>query len=102
MDGKLFASRAEMNRYCELRMLERAGHIRDLVLQPAFILQPAYIRDGKKVQALTYRADFGYLDVRTNRNIIEDCKGHITDVYAIKKKILLYVYPDLNFVEVKV
>ena len=101
MDGITFASRAEMNRYATLKILERMGRIKDLELQPTYVLQPAYIRDGRKVQPLKYRADFRYLDTRDNRIIVEDVKGHVTDVYSLKRKILLYKYPELNFVEVK-
>ena len=104
MDGITFASRAEMNRYATLKILERMGRIKDLELQPTYVLQPAYIRDGRKVQPLKYRADFRYLDTRDNRIIVEDVKAktYQTEVYRIKKKLLLCKYPELNFVEVKV
>lgn len=101
MDGKLFASRAEMNRYCELRLLERSGIIRDLEIQPEYVLQAAYIRDGKKIQPIKYRADFRYLNTSTNKIIVEDCKGMKTEIYKLKKKLLLAQYPELNFIEVK-
>ena len=100
MDGKLFASRAEMNRYAELRMMERAGIIRDLEIQPEYVLQAAYVRDGKKIQPIKYRADFRYLNASTNKIIVEDCKGMKTEVYKLKKKLLLARYPDMNFIEV--
>ena len=101
MDGVLFASRAEMNRYAELRMMERAGIIRDLEIQPEYILQAAYIRGGKKIQAIKYRADFRYLNTSTACIIVEDCKGMKTEIYKLKKKLLLAQYPELNFIEVK-
>lgn len=100
-DGIVFASRAEMKRYCELRMMERAGLIKDLELQPVYILLSPFMYRGRKIQGITYRADFRYLDTRINRNIVEDVKGHITDIYCLKKKLLLAKYPDINFVEVE-
>jgi hypothetical protein len=101
LDGHTFDSRAEMQRYAELKMLERAGIIRDLQLQPEFILQAPFIHEGKKIQAIKYFADFAYLDLRTNRNIVEDCKGMKTEVYRLKKKMLHFKYPNLNFIESK-
>ena len=38
IDGIRFASKAEARRYGELRLLEQAGEIRDLVRQPRFAL----------------------------------------------------------------
>ena len=39
IDGITFDSLAEMNRYLELKMLEKAGIITDLELQPKFLLK---------------------------------------------------------------
>lgn len=41
IDGIKFDSKKESQRYCELKMLERAGQISDLQLQVEFILIPA-------------------------------------------------------------
>lgn len=38
LDGFKFASKKEARRYGELRMLERAGKLSDLKIQPAFPL----------------------------------------------------------------
>lgn len=103
VDGIVFDSKAEANRYLELRLLETAGEIKDLELQPSYSLLEPYVRpDGKKDRGIIYRADFRYLDLKTNRIIVEDVKGAVTDVYRLKKKLLLALYPDINFVEVKV
>jgi hypothetical protein len=99
MDGRCYASKGEMNRCAELQLLQRAGLIRDLEIQPKFILQPEYTYQGKKVPALIYIADFRYFDIQKNQRIVEDYKGHRTEVYLIKKKILLYTCPDINFIE---
>jgi len=101
MDGRLFASRAEMNRYAELRMMERAGIIRDLEIQPPYTLRPAYVYKGKKIRAEKYYADFRYLNTSTNKIIVEDVKGFLTQTYKSKKAWLLYLYPEINFIEVK-
>jgi len=44
-------------------------------------------------------ADFQYFDVPTSKIIVEDVKGMKTEVYKIKKKLLLWRYPDINFIE---
>lgn len=98
VDGITFASAAESRRYGELRMIEMAGHITGLTIQPEFELQPAYTHGGKRERAITYRADFGY--DQDGQRVIEDVKGVRTQVFKIKRKLLLYHYPDIDFREV--
>jgi hypothetical protein len=97
LDGILFASKAEMNRYALLKMLERAKIITDLVLQPRFEICPA----TKTEKAMEYVADFAYREPGFPRRIVEDVKGMKTDVYKIKRKLFLAKYPDVDFREVK-
>jgi hypothetical protein len=99
-DGILFASKAEMKRYAELLMLERAGVIHDLERQPRFVLIEPFVHPLLgKCHGLTYVADFRYREGA--KQIIEDVKGHITEVYKIKRMLLLLRYPDINFREEK-
>ena len=100
VDGRTFHSISEAHRYGQLAMLERAGVIRDLVCQPRFELQPAYVRDGKKEPPIYYYADFGYTLVFTGGRVIEDVKGHRTEIFKLKRRMLLYQQPDLDFREV--
>ena len=39
IDGITFDSKREMKRYCELKLLEKAGEISGLELQPEFDIQ---------------------------------------------------------------
>jgi hypothetical protein len=99
-DGIVFDSRAEMKRYDELKMLERSGLVSEIVLQPRFVLQEAFDHpEYGRQRVIEYVADFGYKE--GGKKIIEDCKGHRTDVYKLKKKLLLARYPAINFREVK-
>lgn len=92
VDGIRFDSRHEANRWVELRYMERAGLIRDLKRQEPFELIPAQKKDGKVVErAVRYVADFTYRDGK-GAFIVEDAKGVRTDVYKIKKKLMLWVY----------
>ncbi len=87
MDGILFASKMEMDRYSQLKLLEKAGEIRDLQLQPRFELQPAFERNGKHYQAITYVGDFAYHDCQTKKRVVEDVKGFSTPVFLIKQRL---------------
>lgn len=98
-DGIPFASKRESNRYKELKILEAAGVISDLQLQPRFELQPSFVHDGKKVEPIVYVGDFQYTDNESGLTILEDSKGFKTDVYRLKKKLLLFKYPHITFLE---
>ncbi len=100
-DGIVFASKKEMHRYQELKLLEKAGEIKDLELQHPFILQRGFVRQGKKHQPIKYIADFVYFDPKESPlTTVEDVKGMKTAIYTIKKKLLLYKYPHIIFKEV--
>lgn len=102
VDGVTFDSLAESRRYQELQIMQRAGLISRLTCQPEWELIPAYKRkDGTKVRATKYRADFSYTDCVTKEFIVEDVKGKATEVYKIKRKLFEYMFTDMTFVEVK-
>jgi Protein of unknown function (DUF1064) len=85
VDGFIFDSKREANRYQELKLWERSGEISRLELQPAFDL---LVMGGKSVGK--YIADFRYL--KDGKEVIEDVKGMKTDIYRLKKKIVEAVY----------
>lgn len=80
VDGITFHSAKEAQRYSTLKLLEKVGEIRGLKLQPRFKLEVF----GKLIT--TYVADFQYLE-RDGGVVVEDVKGHRTDVYKIKAKL---------------
>lgn len=101
VDGFVFASQAEANRYVELRLRRKAKEIASLVLQPVFELQPAFVRpDGRRERAIAYVADFGYVERPSGVMVVEDVKGLRTDVYRLKRKLFLYRYPNVEFREI--
>ena len=97
VDGITFDSQREANRYCELKLMEKAGQITSLELQPEFELQPKYRKHGRTVRAIIYRADFRYKE--NGVMVVEDVKGMRTDVYRMKKKMLEYRYPEIDIRE---
>lgn len=90
VDGIKFDSKKEAKRYGELKLLVRAGEISDLTLQEPFKLMGA---NGEPIKfdsnrVAKYVCDFQYFDHKLNAWVIEDVKGHLTDVYKLKKAIM--------------
>lgn len=88
VDGISFDSKKEAKRYSELKLLERAGHIRDLELQPMFPM----VINGHLV--CTYIADFAYL-VPNGSRVVEDVKSPATRseaAYRIKNKLMRAIH----------
>lgn len=73
VNGKTFASEVEYDRWCQLELLEKHGHILYLQRQVPFILQEGYILDGKKIRALKMVLDATF--VCDGIKIAEDTKG---------------------------
>lgn len=92
VDGIKFDSKKEAERYQELKLLERAGIIKELELQPRFLLQDKFKLGGTTHRKIEYVADFKYWDKEKKVYIVEDVKGVKTDVYKLKKKIFLKKY----------
>lgn len=93
LDGIVFDSKREASRYAELKLMERAKLISDLELQVPFELIPAQRINNKVVErACTYVADFVYYDKAMGETVVEDAKGMRTDVYKIKRKLMLQKY----------
>lgn len=87
VDGIIFDSKREAKRYQDLRVMQQAGLISGLTLQPEFPL----IVEGTKVGI--YRADFLYFENGTR--VVEDCKSppirkHM--YYRLKKRLVKALY----------
>lgn len=88
-DIMYFASKKEHARWHELKLLEKAGQIRNLRRQTNHQL----VVNGHKI--CTYRDDASY-EERTGCHmsgylwlpVVEDSKGHKTEVYIFKKKMM--------------
>lgn len=93
-DGIVFDSVKECQRYCELKLMQRAGVISDLQLQVPFELIPAQkveFPDGVvKERSVTYIADFVYK--QNGVQVVEDTKGYKTAEYNMKRKMMLYFH----------
>ena len=94
VDNIKFDSNLEATRYKELKLLLRAGEISNLELQPRFLLQDSFKKNGRTFRKIEYVADFKYIE--NGKTIVEDVKGMQTDVFKLKHKIFEKVYPDLE------
>ena len=66
VEDYVFDSIAESKRYKELKLLLKAGEIQDLQLQPRFLLQDSFKKNGKTFRKIEYIADFMYCQGRQN------------------------------------
>ncbi len=92
IDGIKFDSMAEGRRYRALKLLERAGEVTDLELQPKYDLMV----NGTKVGF--YKADFRYK--RNGELVVEDVKGMKTTTYNLKKRMVKAIY-GIDILETK-
>lgn len=107
VDGETFDSQKEYQRWCQLRMIQKAGEIEGLQRQVTYTLIPEQREQSKDVfrrgvkagqpkpgkvleKAVTYKADFVYFE--RGREVVEDVKGFKTKDYVIKRKLMLWKY----------
>lgn len=94
VDGIRFASKKEASRYSQLKILEKAGAISDLKLQPKYLLGPDYapvlLRSSRypNGRRASYIADFSYYDLENFKFVVEDVKGMDTPLSKLKRGIV--------------
>lgn len=91
----VFDSRHEYERWCELKLLQRAGKIQKLQRQVKYVLLPKQVdhRTGECLEReCAYLADFDYWDEEFH--VVEDAKSPATRTpeYRIKRKLMLYIH----------
>jgi hypothetical protein len=87
-NGIRFASKAEAKRYEELLLLQRAGEISALQLQPRYPLFVNEIKIG------VYTGDFAYFD-KSGMAVVEDVKSKATaagEAFRLRKKLTEAIY----------
>lgn len=104
-DGEKFDSTKEYRRWCELKIMEKAGMISGLTRQKKFVLIPAQRepdtigkRGGKHKGKLierecAYYSDFAYF-TKDGEYVVEDVKSEATktEQYKIKRKLMMYIH----------
>ena len=102
INGIKFDSKREARRAEELWLLEKAGKISNLKLQPKFkICDAVKYKDHRKLPARYYIADFEYIE--NGERVIEDVKSKATakdKIYRLKRQLFLDRYGFLDFREI--
>lgn len=88
VDGIKFASQAEGKRYGELRLLERAGQIRDLKVHVEYPL----IVNGEKVGKYTCDSEYIETGPKGDELVTEDVKGRAARDWALRKRLFAALY----------
>jgi len=97
INGIRFDSRGEARRYNQLTLMEKAGKICELKLQPSFVLQKGFKdKNSQNIRPIKYIADFQYTETSSGKNVVEDYKGVETESFKIKRKMFLFHYPALE------
>lgn len=93
VDGHTFDSKAEAKYYQQLKWLQQAKQIKSFKLQPRYLLQEGFKKNGKTFRAIHYKADFEVHKLDGTVEII-DIKGAITKEFSIKRKLFEMKYID--------
>ena len=98
-DGIAFDSIKERDYYADVLLpLKWAGEIKSIDMQVSFVLQPPFKNGGKTIKGIKYVADF-VITYPDGRKKVIDTKGYRTKEYQLKRKMLLYKYPEIDFEE---
>ncbi|XAO18347.1 hypothetical protein [Listeria phage vB_Lmo_C2] len=108
IDNIKFDSKAEAAYYQQLKLLKMTGEVVSFDLQPEFVLQESFRKNGKLYRAIKYKADFLVRYSDGHEELI-DIKGMLTKEFRIKQKLFELRYMQSikclklkgrNFVEV--
>lgn len=98
LDGIKFPSKKEARRYSQLKLLQRAGEITDLIVHRRYSI------DVNDCHVCIYEADFSYMEkwreadpqrghgLEGWRMVVEDVKGFRTKEFKLKKKLMRAVH----------
>ena len=86
--GEKFDSKRELERHLVLLDMQKRGEIRKLKRQPVVRL------DVMGSHICKYIPDWEYFDVKEQRYVYEDAKGHMTPEFKLKWKFALAILPS--------
>ena len=96
-NGIVFDSVMEMKYFRDVVCPKvESGEIVYYELQKLYELQPGFTRNGKRVNPITYVADF-FIRYSDGHEVVIDTKGCPDTTANIKKKMFLWVYPDVDY-----
>lgn len=88
IDGIVFDSMAEGDRYGTLKLLERAKQVRGVTVKPEYPLKVNGVLIGY------FTPDFGYFE--GGRNYVDDVKGVITGEASLRMRVFMACYPEIR------
>jgi hypothetical protein len=92
VDGHVFDSKIEARYYEQLKWLQEHNQILFFRLQPRYLLQEAFQKNGKTFRKIEYIADFEVHHLDGSIEVI-DVKGMETEAFKIKRKLFEKKYP---------
>lgn len=93
VDGYVFDSLIEAKYYEQLKWLKSNKQIKGFKIQPKYLLQEAFKKNGKHFRKIEYIADFEVKHLDGSIEVV-DVKGMETEAFKIKRKLFerLYLY----------
>lgn len=96
LDGRVFDSKVEADRYLVLKDKQKRGEIYGLECQKEFTVIEPQTHGKKRIRATKYIADFAYYETWNDKLVVEDAKGYrdgsAYQLFVIKKKLMLQKY----------
>lgn len=100
VDGIEFDSQLESHYYLHLKDKWEKGEIEHFQLQPRYILQDSFKKNGKTFRKIEYVADFEVYHLDGEVEVV-DVKGFETPDFKIKRKMFEKVYEDYTLSLIK-
>lgn len=92
MDGHVFDSKIEAKYYQQLKWLQEHKQILFFRIQPRYLLQEGFEKNGKNYRKIEYIADFEVHHLDGSIEVV-DVKGVETEAFKIKRKLFEKKYP---------
>ena len=99
-EGIRFDSKAEKDYYLHLLKLKEKGYIKEIILQPKYLIQEKFKKGKKNYREINYIADFE-VTFDNGIKIVVDVKGLATETAKLKRKLFDYKYRNLKLIWVK-
>lgn len=99
--GHTHDSGREAKRCNDLHLLQRAGQIANLQIQPQFW----FIIEGRQVKhpngrRVGFKPDFSYIELPRLNDVVEDSKGVRTEAYVLRAALFRALFPQHELREV--
>ncbi|MCD4838152.1 DUF1064 domain-containing protein [Neobacillus sedimentimangrovi] len=93
LDNHIFDSQLEARYYQQLKWLQENEQILFFRLQPRYLLQEGFIKDGKTYRKIEYIADFEIHHLDGSIEVVDVKGAPPTEAFKLKKKLFDYKYP---------